>query len=338
MPVGRKLAYDVDRGRLWIVCPKCGEWNLTPLEERWEAIEECERIVATAPARASSANVALSRASGIELIRIGPALRDELANWRYGPRFARRRRRARIVSATAGAVFVGGVGAVALMGMLTAGPAMALWAAAFGFVWLFETGSSVSRNLGPDRDVRVVDTSGRSHRFPSAMLGEVTLVRERHREAKPAVGVWLPVSDKPVTLRRIDALLALGTMLPRLNWSGAQPRTIQRATALLDEAEARVADTSRSVRIAGTAWEVIAISNWPAEGALALAGSIPLLALEMAVSEELERQAMVGEASVLGTRWLEAETVAAIADDMFLPESIRQWIDAHRGARSAGSA
>lgn len=33
-PVGRRLAFDPDRGRLWVVCPTCERWNLTPLEER----------------------------------------------------------------------------------------------------------------------------------------------------------------------------------------------------------------------------------------------------------------------------------------------------------------
>ena len=26
-----------------VVCRRCERWNLTPLEERWEAIEDCER-------------------------------------------------------------------------------------------------------------------------------------------------------------------------------------------------------------------------------------------------------------------------------------------------------
>jgi len=42
-PVGRRLAFDAANGRLWVVCGACGRWNLSPLEERWEAIETCER-------------------------------------------------------------------------------------------------------------------------------------------------------------------------------------------------------------------------------------------------------------------------------------------------------
>lgn len=37
-PVGRRLAFDAAKGRLWVVCRNCERWNLTPLEERWEAV------------------------------------------------------------------------------------------------------------------------------------------------------------------------------------------------------------------------------------------------------------------------------------------------------------
>lgn len=36
-PTGSKIAYDPEVGRLWVICPRCDRWNLTPLEERWEA-------------------------------------------------------------------------------------------------------------------------------------------------------------------------------------------------------------------------------------------------------------------------------------------------------------
>ena len=59
--VGRRLAYDGVMGRLWVVCPSCARWNLTPLEERWEAIEECERLFRATLVRVSTDNVALGR-------------------------------------------------------------------------------------------------------------------------------------------------------------------------------------------------------------------------------------------------------------------------------------
>lgn len=41
--VGHRLAFDAAKGRLWVICGRCERWNLSPLEERWEAIDECER-------------------------------------------------------------------------------------------------------------------------------------------------------------------------------------------------------------------------------------------------------------------------------------------------------
>src|SRR5687768_5632078 len=93
-PVGRRLAFDAARGRLWVVCPACLRWNLTPLEERWEAIEACGRLYSGTRRRFSTDNIGLARlASSLELIRVGKPLRPEFAAWRYGDRFGRRHRR-----------------------------------------------------------------------------------------------------------------------------------------------------------------------------------------------------------------------------------------------------
>ena len=93
-PVGRRLAFDPAKGRLWVVCRKCERWNLTPLEERWEAIEECERAYRGTTLRVSTAHIGLARLKeGMELVRIGAPQRPETAAWRYGDQFGRRRRR-----------------------------------------------------------------------------------------------------------------------------------------------------------------------------------------------------------------------------------------------------
>src|SRR3712207_8482965 len=55
-PVGQRIAYDAAKGRLWVVCPRCARWNLTPLEERWEAIEQCERLYRGTRLRVSTDN------------------------------------------------------------------------------------------------------------------------------------------------------------------------------------------------------------------------------------------------------------------------------------------
>ena len=92
-PVGRRLAFHAARGRLWVVCTKCQRWNLTPLEERWEAVEDCERLFRETPMRSSTENIGIARhREGLDLIRIGKPPRGEFAAWRYGDQFRRRYR------------------------------------------------------------------------------------------------------------------------------------------------------------------------------------------------------------------------------------------------------
>lgn len=51
LPVGRRVAFDEETGRLWVICLHCRQWNLVPMELRWEALEECKRIAADAESR-----------------------------------------------------------------------------------------------------------------------------------------------------------------------------------------------------------------------------------------------------------------------------------------------
>jgi hypothetical protein len=84
-PVGTRLAFDARQGRLWVICPACERWNLSPLDERWEAVEECERRFAATRIRYSTDNIGLAYLpEGLALVRIGPALKPEIAAWRYG--------------------------------------------------------------------------------------------------------------------------------------------------------------------------------------------------------------------------------------------------------------
>jgi len=91
-----KYAFDPARGRLWVVCIRCGAWNLVPIEARWEAIEVLER---TARDRgrvlARTDNVALIEAGNTTLIRIGATQRKEEAWWRYLKEAEHRRDNAR---------------------------------------------------------------------------------------------------------------------------------------------------------------------------------------------------------------------------------------------------
>src|SRR5919112_2207462 len=133
-PVGRRLAFDAERGRLWVVCRRCSRWNLTPLEERWEAIEQCERLFAGTRLRASTDNVGLAKLpEGLELVRVGRPLRPEFAAWRYGDQFGRRRRVALLQA---------GLGLGALGAVLVGGAAAGVGIGGFGY-WAWKLGEQI---------------------------------------------------------------------------------------------------------------------------------------------------------------------------------------------------
>src|SRR3954464_7634913 len=115
-PVGKRLAFDAAKGRLWAVCPHCERWNLTPLDERWEAIEQSEKLYRDSRRRVATDNIGLAKiAGGLTLVRIGEPLRPEFAAWRYGDQFGRRRRNQILVAggtlAAVAGVLVGGIAA-----------------------------------------------------------------------------------------------------------------------------------------------------------------------------------------------------------------------------------
>src|SRR5256885_349588 len=90
--VGRRLALDEWKGRLWVICPRCSRWNLAPLEERWEKVEALARAARAGRVAAATAQVALIRWQAYDLVQVGKPPRLELATWRYGERLKARRR------------------------------------------------------------------------------------------------------------------------------------------------------------------------------------------------------------------------------------------------------
>src|SRR5215510_4073646 len=110
LPIGRRLAFDQAQGRLWVVCRKCERWNLTPFGDRFEAIEEGEKLFRDTRVRFSTDQIGLARLrDGPELVRIGEPLRPEFAAWRYGDQVGRRQR---------GYALMVGAGAVGLAGLI----------------------------------------------------------------------------------------------------------------------------------------------------------------------------------------------------------------------------
>ena len=303
-PIGRRLAFDAGKGRLWVVCPGCHRWNLTPVEERWEAIEEAERLFRDTRKRYSSENVGLARmADGMDLVRVGKPLRPEFAAWRYGAQFGRRRRRhlmvAGAVTAGAAAVYVGAVG---VAGALAAG--------------LFTP--SISKIIhriqtGRPQDIvaYVAGPEGWELSIRRDDLTKVDLVPEK----ADRWGIEVP-SLVFGTVHLVDAaaIRVAGLALAQRNIAGATKDQLENAVAKLELFK----DSEGLLRFLAK------------QGSLAEMTVEQRLALEMAVHEDAERRALEGELHELELAWKEAEELAAIADDMFLPASVVEWIRKHR--------
>lgn len=324
-PVGRRIAFDAKKGRLWAVCPRCSRWNLSPLDERWIAIEQCERSYRSTTLRVSTGNIGLAKlADGLELVRIGSPLRPEFAAWRYGHRFGARRRRAAFV---AGAGVASAAAASIVFGPAIA-PALTLGAISIVVVPGITTIMGVIPMMGvlAARDyvqhervvARVLD--------PASPPGHPRLLTVRAKHVNDAE---LRVDDdrESATLdvmhdsgwSHFDGTAAIHTatvLLAGANKLGAKPRDVQDAVSCIEQ-HGDAARFLTNVSTLGTSrGRIMSMLNvYRGLGALNLKPA-ERLALEMAMHEETERRALEGELAVLAEAWKEAEEIAEIADSL----------------------
>ena len=231
-PVGRRLAFDSSRGRLWVVCRKCERWNLTPIEERWEAIEECERLFESAPLRVATDNIGLARLrEGLELVRVGSALRPEFAAWRYGDQFGKRRTR-NILYTSAGIVVVGGVVIGGISSGMIAGGGWGMYQGAKGLYDLINNRRTRLRLALPG--------SGEVVTLRNKHLANSELTRDENdwtlRLAYlPSENGIVSSAHKTIDLHGQDALRIAGQLLPKINSAGGNKAQVQEAVQLIDQ-------------------------------------------------------------------------------------------------------
>jgi hypothetical protein len=323
LDIGRRLAFDPLKGRLWVVCTECGRWNLTPFEERWEAVEECERLFRATRLRVATDNVGLAQPRwGFELVRIGKALLPEIAAWRYGSK------------------------------LLTRHTSVAAYAQSLGI-----SHKTVMRLRTMPRRHEVLarihhDNTRVTVRY--AHLPDAQLFRPDRDE------VWrLQVRhDRGISmLEGRAAMKAARTLLTALNDGKAPESMVRAAVAKLDEAgntqnffgriSTLALSTSWGRRPAlprssgdapGTGEQSLAErlivrlttrSFWSRGGTgseertpLHWIPDVDRLALEMAANEDAERKALAGELEQLEEAWREAEEIAAIADHLLDDEAV----------------
>jgi hypothetical protein len=324
-PVGRRLAFDSGKGRLWVVCRKCERWNLTPIEERWEAIEECEREYHRIRTRVSTDNIGLARhKEGVELVRIGEPLRPEFAAWRYGDQFGRRRKRAIVVGVGAGAV----LGTVAIAGVATGVISGAVLGQFGNFVNVYRNGRTLVKVKGDDGKV--------------LKLKQPDLDKARLISAGDGTD-WVIELKRGKVDRRWEGeegLRMANRIIPAINRAGARKHTVQEAVREIEEA-GHPTEYLRRASLDGAGkdgnlWtRPMGDGSWKPlkEKHLGLIQKLPgpsRLALEMALHEEQERRALQGELKALEMAWRQAEEIAAISDNLLLPEGTDDFLETHR--------
>ncbi len=340
LPVGTRLAFDATRGRLWVICTTCHRWNLTLLDERWEAVEECERRFRATRLRYSTDNIGLAYLpEGLALVRIGAALKPEIAAWRYG-RLIRRW----LPAIRSGPITLGFRRALDHTGEM-AEAAFARWT---GLRVGYDAGTWLRLHTRPHRILAVARADD----------GSPLVVRARHldrcelvRPGRSEPWRLLVEHDEGFASLSGDAGLGVaGKILAVMNGFHASEADVRFAVAKVEDAGNPDGYFARVAQIAmRTSWgrypdaprdpmpdqvcsdaERVALhitkrSFW-GRGAIGsepstLLPRLPLvdrLALEMAANEDAERRVFGGELKALASAWREAEEIAAIADGMFL--------------------
>jgi hypothetical protein len=319
-PVGRRLAFDAAKGRLWVVCRKCERWNLSPLEERWETIEQAEQLYRDTRRRVATPEIGLARlADGTELVRIGAPLRPEFAAWRYGDQFGRRRTR-QMLLAGAGLAAVGGL----VIGGAVVGVSLG------GFAYAF---TQVARMTIHGNEETVVARV-------RADDGQVLPVRRRHlaetslsRGSDGTLAIDLRYKNGQTRFEGPEAMRIASLVVPAVNRFGGSRQTVAAAVNEIEQVggpERYVEQLARRAHVATTVRK--RANRWGRRGKVGTTGLYGLtpvdrLGLEMALHEEAERRAMAGELALLERAWRDAEEIAAIADDMLLPASIQSSLE-----------
>ena len=296
LAVGRRFAFDGWKSRAWVICQRCGRWNLTPLDSRLDTVAALERMADAGRVAATTDQVALIRNGPYDVVRVGKPRRVELAGWRYGERLkARERERLKVVIPVT----------LAVVGVTIATNIAAGGSSAWLFMQTPRLGDAVYTGLVGNRRVNVEPpVCGR--------CGAVMVLRSRHvQDARLSRTVH---QDLALLLRcpkcgDVGAMLE-GSDAERALRSGLTYVNLKKGRRIKRKAE-EAADT---VERAGGPQQLIARATRNEILVSSLKGSQGL-ALEMAVDEQAEVRDLERE-------WRRAEEIADIADNLLLPPTI----------------
>jgi len=301
-PLGRRVAFDPERGRLWATCESCRRWTLAPIEERWEALEELEKMT-TDRARllAQTDNISLLRVEKMEIVRIGKASLSEQSWWRFGRELIGRHK----AYQRASIIIIGGIVAFQIGVAAAIGGGMAYAYLFTGGIqdWLRKrkfgkeawSGQGQCPNCGAPLGVLKFD-----HRKKLIIApGETDTASLHYRcgrcKAYFDTGAHLFGTTNDLLMRRVLAFH---------HYEGAK--------------EQRIVTATRAIEAAGSAdsyIQSVASERRP----IGKLEKDRLLALEIAVNADAERQLLELELADIEERWREEEEIAAIVDGELTP-------------------
>ena len=318
-PVSERIAYDPERGRLWAICHRCDRWNLSPLEDRWEALEELEKLWERIAVRVTSESMALGRTlGGMWIVRVG---RDgggsEFAFWRWG-------RDGKWLSKKRQPLHWGWwAGGAAGVGLTAMAPIAApiLGAVALKAYFALSTTEQFSTAL-------VIDEDGRPDRIEKGELRNLGLTArdddlgwsiqtQRMMDATGrAVNSWQDPDYHTfgyVEYTGSAAVQIARRALPIVNRKRSSDRLIRDALTAIGEAPSASAFLPH---VAAQKPRWVSLKYYPE----------PVrLGIEMALFQQRERAAMEGELERLEAEWEEAERLAAISDSLLPPEGWEEF-------------
>ena len=325
-----------------MVCRSCERWNLTPIEERWEAVEECERAFELTRLRVSTDHIGLARLKeGLELVRIGEPKRPEFAAWRYGDQFGKRRRKK----------FLTVAGGVVILGAVAAG--QATFGFAVGGISLINIANPLWSAYRVRRTVTVVNAYGRLVPVSPVQIDSTQLIWARsHNE----ISVLLPLRQKLPFTKRTDRIVVspeaedflrksgrsderiielqgdearrgLAKILARVNSGGGLPKTVQAGVMAIEDAGTPDLFLRKTFKMFAANRSLLDLSAPKYGGNLKAIPTELRLGMEMAANEEHERRALESELAVLAEEWRAAEEIAAIADQLFISSDVQTRLE-----------
>jgi hypothetical protein len=303
-------------------------WNLTPFEERWEAIEACERAFEGTRQRVSTANITLAKTAGpLILLRVGEPTAIELATWRYASKLRLRRREATLAT-LGGLAVVGALYSAAFAVGLPAGLALGV-----PHVRNYVRGRRVLVRMptpGGEFLIRYDGAQNFSWVPPEAgegwRLRYIIPRRENYLNARTAADRRRLREEGTIAELGGDAAaFVVRQILPAINDAGATEVQVAAALELTQEGDPFAWDPGQArIKPIPRHW-----NQWGRRDGSTIEEleALPLhtlppgvrLAMEMVTGEETERRAMEGELHLLEAAWREAEEIARLADSLAFP-------------------